>query len=170
METVLQAIKATPWWVYILFFYVLYIGIRALKSRTMSVNRIFIIPLLFLFWSIWSLIARFQGAMDLLIWGIFIVIGFTAGWGLFQRYKIRADHKKLLIRFPGNYFILILMLSIFAVKYFFGYMRATSPELSPMLHSLNFVVSGLSTGLFVGRTFAILKKFGKAKHEKLKKS
>jgi hypothetical protein len=169
METLLNIITGTPWWVYLILAYVLYVGIRALKPRTMSVNRIFIIPLIILALSLWFLIDKFTGFKDLLIWALFIPIGFGAGWGIVQKLKIRADHKKLLIRIGGNPFILILVLAIFAVKYFFGYWKAVTPDIGPFLHSMELAFSGLFLGLFVGRLFAIIKKFGKVRHEKLKK-
>lgn len=170
METIFQALKGTPWWVYLLFFYLVYIGVRALKPTTMHIGKIFIIPLIFLFWSVWDLIVRFQGGTDILLYILFSGIGGIAGWGLMQRFELRADHQKLLVRIPGSPFILILVLVIFAVKYFFGYIEATEGAMGSVMHSLYIIASGLITGIFVGRVLAILKKFAKAKSEKLKKS
>ncbi|MDN3505833.1 MAG: hypothetical protein P0S96_01220 [Simkaniaceae bacterium] len=170
METIITMLRSTPWWVYLLFFYVLYIGIRALKPRTFSVNKLFIVPLIVLALTIWNLIDKFESFKDLLIWALFIPIGFAAGWGIVQSFKIRGDHKKLLIRMPGSPFILVLLLFVFVIRYFFGYMKATTPDIGPVLHSLDLAFSGIFLGLFIGRLFATLKKFGKTKHEKLKKT
>lgn len=169
METIFDALKGTPWWVYLVFVYVLYIGILGLKSRTISLGKVFLLPFIFLLWSVWSLIRGYQAQSDIWIWILFLVIGGIAGWGMMQKFNVRGDHKKLLVRVPGSPMILILVLIVFGVKYFFGYMQAIG-ESGIVFHSLYLVISGLVTGIFAGRAFAILRKFSKTKHEKLKKS
>ena len=170
MEALISALKGTPWWVYVLFFYLLFIGIKALKPHVFSLKKIFILPLIFAVWSIWQLIAKYQSFFDIVIWATFIFIGYIAGWGLTQHLKIRADKKKLLIAVPGSYLTLILILVIFGTRYFFGYYYATHQETGPMIHMANLIAKGLITGMFVGRAAAMLKKFAKAIHKKLKKN
>ena len=168
MTTIKYAILGTPWWVFILFAYLVFVGVNALKSRVISIKKVFILPLVFTVWSVWNLIANFSGFRGFLAWAIFIAIGYLIGWGMTQPWKIAADKKKLLVGIPGNRITLILILAVFAVKYFFGYYRATHQEMSALVAFVNLIASGLITGIFTGRTLAILKKFAKAKHEKLK--
>jgi signal transduction histidine kinase len=168
MSEIKSAIFGTPWWVFLLFAYCIYIGVKALKSRVASIKRIFILPLIFIAWSVWNLVVNFSGFLGFLTWAIFITLGYFIGWGMTQSWKIAADKKKLLIGIPGNRITLILLIAVFAVKYFFGYYRATHAEMSALVAFANLIASGLITGIFVGRTMSLLKKFAKAKHEKLK--
>ena len=163
------ALIGTPWWVYLLFVYFLYVGIKGLKSRVISLKKILILPLVLFIWSLYGLIAKFHGVVEIFIWAFFIVIGYGIGTNLVKRLKIRADKKKLLVRLPGSQVTLFLVLTIFILKYFFGYYYATHPEVSLHVHIADLIVSGTISGIFIGRMVSILKKFGKAKHEKLRK-
>jgi len=167
METLFKALKGTPWWVYALFVYLVWVGVRAMKPQMVSVNKMFIVPLIFVAWSIYGLIIRFQGWVDIFFWAIAIIAGFFVGGYLVFK-KFRADRKKLLAYIPGSPVILILVLVIFAVRYFFGYYSATH-EVGQAMHVAQIIVSGSITGMFVGRMRAFLLKFSKAKHENLKK-
>ena len=170
MNGIFETIKGTPWWVFPLFAYLIWVGIGALKPQVVSLKKMFILPLVFLIWGIWGLIGSFDGYKDILIWIIFTVIGYFVGWGIYQIYRIRADKKKLLIKLPGTRFVLVFIILIFATRYFFGYYQATHLEMSPLIHAVNLVFSGMITGIFIGRSMALLHKFAKADHEKLKAS
>ena len=167
METLINALQGTPWWVYVVFAYLVMIGIKAMKPQMVSVNKMFIIPLIFIALSIYGLIVGFRGWPDLFFWAIALVAGFFVG-GRLAPEKFRADRKKLLAYIPGSPVILILILAIFAVKYFFGYYSATH-EVGDAMHVAQIIASGAVTGIFVGRTRAFLLQFSKAKHESLKK-
>lgn len=170
METLISVLKGTPWWVYPIFFYILYIGIGALKAQTFSVKKLPIAPLAFLIWSIINLVLGYVNAVDLLLWAISICLGVWLGNKMMKKVRVRADHKKMLIRTPGSSFLLIYVLVVFFVKYLFGYLQATLETIGPIFHALNIIVFAGITGIFIGRTYALLQKFSKTKHEKLKKT
>lgn len=44
-------LTGTPLWVWILLIFLITMGIGALKDREMGVNRLFLLPLIFLFWA-----------------------------------------------------------------------------------------------------------------------
>lgn len=170
METFIQALKGTPWWVYLIFFYLLYVGKNSMKSRVISLKKMFIFPVLLLVWGLYSIIHKFSGFADVLYWIISLTFGCIVGWKLTLRFRVRADKKKHLIKLPGTKMILILSIAIFAVKYCFGYYYATHTQISPFVRFADIVAIGFITGLFIGRVACYLVKFGKARHEKLKES
>ncbi|NGX37998.1 MAG: hypothetical protein K1000chlam2_01167, partial [Chlamydiae bacterium] len=61
MELVINALTGTPWWVYLLFVYFLYVGIKSLKPRVISLKKILILPLILFVWSLYGLIVKFHG-------------------------------------------------------------------------------------------------------------
>ncbi len=165
-----EILMGTPWWVYLLLIYLVFRGVKALKPQIVSVKKIFILPLIFCILSLYRLISTYQGFRDLIVWLFFIIIGYIVGWGLAHSLRIRIDRRKLLLRMPGSPIILVLVLLVFATRYFFGAYSAMHPDAKDnfLFHSANLLSSGFITGIFLGRFFAILKKAGKAKHTKLK--
>lgn len=151
---------------YFLFFLLVWIGYDALKPRVFDPRKIFILPLIFLVWSIWNLIAGFQGITDLIVWAVFILLGYAAGKGLTQSLKVRADKQKGYMGLPGSPLILVLVLIFFGIRYIIGYFPEANQKI---LHNLLLVLTSIITGIFIGRTFTIMKKYAKAKHEKLRK-
>lgn len=168
MEAILNVLKVISFWIGLFFLFFLYVGIKTLKSHVVSIGKIFILPLVFVVWSIWDLVFEFQGGMDIFIWLIFLAIGSVAGWGTMQPHPIRADHKKMQVKIPGSPFILVLICIFFPMKYFFNHVE--NAQMALLIHFLENIVTSAVAGIFIGRTIVILKKFAKAKHEKLKKS
>lgn len=170
METLLQAFKAISWWAYVLFAYLLSIGIRALKPHILSVRKLFILPLVFLIWSIYRAISGFEGWSDLLFWALAIVGGFLIGCQFaVPTKKLRADRKKLLAYIPGSPLVLVLTLAVFVVTYVSGYYRATHETVIDLIHLVDILASGGVAGLFIGRVYGLAQVFSKAKHENLRK-
>ncbi|NMU93802.1 hypothetical protein HGQ98_31645 [Achromobacter ruhlandii] len=50
-----EILRRTPLWVWALFAFLLYRGIRALRPRQVSVTRTFLLPVLFLVWALVSI-------------------------------------------------------------------------------------------------------------------
>lgn len=82
-----------------------------------------------------------------------MLVGSLFGWWQVKRLDIKIDKKSSLIQIPGSWDTLLVILIIFAAKYYFGYEKATNSVLAAQL---NFkvsmlVLSGVCTGLFLGR-------------------
>jgi len=168
MDQILIALKGTPWWVYVLFFYVLRIGLIARKSRVLSLKKMFILPGIIFVLSIYNIIAYFESAADIVYYVLFLVGGCIAGNWMTKSRPIRADRKKFLVKVPGSNSVLILVLIFFAIKYFFGYYYATQTEIPDTITFVRLAIFGAITGIFIGRVYCFLMKFSKAHHEKLK--
>lgn len=168
MESIIEALKGTPWWVYVILVVIIKMGLEARKSRVIPLKKIFIFPVLILAWSIFGIFQHFNGVADLFYWIIFVIIGCYLGYRLVKGFLIRADRKKHRIKVPGTNLILIMALIIFATKYFFGYYYATHTYIPESINILRLATTGLISGILVGRVFCYLKKFANAHHENLK--
>lgn len=157
---VLEALKGTPWWVYAIFVYLISRGIDALKTRTTPLYQLFILPLVLFAWSVFSLISN-GGCQSLLLWSTGIILAYGVGWLLQSRKSIGIDKNNAMITLPGSSLVLILVLVIFSVKYFFGYVQATDafPEYTCLLSNLNAFISSAITGIFMGRVAGICQKY-----------
>lgn len=164
MENFIEILLHTPWWVYVLFAYILYVGIKATKMRSVPVLQLFIAPAIFTILSIHTLIGRIGDHFLYLIpWGIAAMIGITIGWIEMHRLNIIVDRKKRLLKIPGSAFTLILFLLFFGSKYYYGFMSATDPE---QVKEIQFVIlilmiSGIGTGIMWVRGFGYFFKYVK---------
>ncbi len=167
IDFILEALRKTPWWVFALFAYLVVLGVKALKERTLPLRKIFIVPALFTIWSLYSLITKFHLNIYLSpIWGLAVLVGYFASWHLSLRIRIRADKKKHLITLPASCVPLISFLLIFSAKYFFGFLYATDPQAKFNVAFLgtDLAISGLINGIFVGKLLALIHKYKTTPH------
>ncbi len=153
MNQLLAALVHTPWWVFIVLGYLLWVGIDALKTQTVPVTRICILPLVISTWDIYSFVIKFNGIQTLLIWLLSITIGIVMGIMIAKFIKTYPHKNKGLITVTGNSTTLILLLMIFVVKYFFGYVDARNlffehKELIAIARIGSFAII---SGIFIGR-------------------
>lgn len=171
MGNLSQFFTQTSLWVYILFFYLLFIGIKSLKTRVVSLTRLFFLPIIFFFMSLYNLLTSFELTLGLvIIYIVSLTLGSWFGW-LFAQNKVLAfDKKHHLIKLQGSATTLILILLIFSIKYYFGYALAVDPTKvhNVTFSSLMILSSGMVTGIFIGRSFLYLHKRSKAPHTDLK--
>ncbi len=80
-----QFIKDAPVWVWILLVFLIQRGINALSDREMRIERLFLLPLLFLVWGVYSVIHETANpSMALAVMLVGLIIGMAAGWGLWR--------------------------------------------------------------------------------------
>ena len=159
MSNFTEALIHTPVWVYVVFFYLLFIGIKSLKDRELPFFKIFIVPAIFFYISLSSLIKNFHlEALTVLLWIFAIFIGMTLGFLQYKNQGVKYDREKKVFLLPGSYSTLVLFLVIFASKYYFGYELARDPGLLEQ-QSFEFSMlgfSGVCTGAFLGRLYYYL--------------
>lgn len=153
MIDIIEMLKGTPWWVYVLFIYLLGVGIEALKTHTVPIYRLFIFPVIFFVWGFYSLMQKCGNSFDFFIWIFSLCAGIGIGWLLFRHLILKIDRQNSLVTFAGSYSLLILIVTIFCVKYFFGFMHATSlfSYAADVIQKAEIIVSGVITGIFIGR-------------------
>ncbi|TNF67512.1 MAG: hypothetical protein EP298_06910 [Gammaproteobacteria bacterium] len=156
ITTIYYTLAYTPWWVYVLFIYLLFIGIKASKPSHKPISKLAIIPAIFLILSIESLINQTNlHGINLLAYAIALVIGIIIGFiiACFIGAQATKENNKYIIILPGSWLTLILILIIFISKYYFGFKVGDNPNL---IHNLYFTITmlsvyGVTAGLFIGR-------------------
>lgn len=151
-------LSQTPWWVFILFAYVLFIGIKALSTRTLPASKLAVAPAIFAVWGVFALSGMLGPNMEgWLTFCISLIVGGLAGWGLAKigRAQRLPDQQ---IELQGSPITLILVLLIFGSKYALGYWQAVDPGAAgtPAFLFADAGVTGVVIGMFVGRFLGIL--------------
>lgn len=162
LETIWQYVLHTPWWVYVLFFYLLFVGIKAIKPRTLPLGKLFIIPALFFVWGVSGIleVAGFS-LVHFFWWLLGLLIIATLAYLRTRRLAVIVDRSKKTLQIPGTYTTLIVILIIFASKYYFAAQLGANPNLA---HDMTFIVvdllvSGGVTGWFIGNLVGYLQKY-----------
>lgn len=153
-EFLSQILTRTPSWVWVILAVLIFMGIRALRPRTIKRFTVLIAPIAFLILGLTSS----RGAMGFAAWGAsllavaaftFFVWKPTAG----ARYLPEGDQLHL----PGSVVPMILMLAIFLLNYAINVTLAVNPALrSELVWQIGpGVVLGALSGLFAGRAFTM---------------
>ncbi len=165
MQKLMNNLPMAPWWAYIILIYLIYVGVKGTKTRTLWLPKIFIAPVIFIGLSLANVLGSY-GA-NVTAWALYlaaILVAIVLGWLTVSRTALAFDKAKVLITLPGTYVNLILFLCIFTIKFYFGYREATQLDLrqdvSWMVYKVG--ISGLITGLMLGRNLAYLHKYLKA--------
>jgi hypothetical protein len=158
--TLFDMLSGTPTWVWAAFAYVVYKGINAFKPHTKALWTQFVVPAIFLYLGAVKLPSYLPlGWLGIPVWAGTLVIGALIGWFVIMTGSdIQVDRVKQLIHLPGDKTLLPIVLSIFAVKYYFGFMSATHPELAQQLSFVmsNLILSALLLGLLIGKATYIV--------------
>lgn len=167
MQIILQAIKHTPLWVYILLIYLTWVGIKALKPNTVSLNKLFVLPLVFSVLSINSLVA--DGVLDFAYTRVYLgslFLGIILGWVIVKSMTVEYDKYKNLIKRPGSKITLLLVLFMFSTKYFYKYNLTIESSITQSYFFKNsmLIAYGICTGIFLGRLACYLYKAQRQEH------
>ncbi|AOM39800.1 DUF6622 family protein [Xenorhabdus hominickii] len=148
--SLIATIKDTPVWVWILFVFLVMKGIKALSDREMRIERIFLLPIVFLVWGVHSVLYKtYFSDLSLITMVAGLIVGIAIGWVLWKsqpRLKEKSD-STLIIR-SGTSLTLILIVITFVSKFVMTAMLSIHPVL---LHSLHYnLLFGLLSGIFDG--------------------
>lgn len=147
-------IEDTPIWVWILLVLLVMRGISALSDREMRVERIFLLPIVFLVWGVHSVLCKtYFSDLSLMTMGVGLVVGIAIGWILWKSLpRLREKPDSTLIIRPGTSLTLVLIVTTFVSKFIMTAMLSIHPVL---LHSLYYnllfgLLSGVLDGVFWG--------------------
>jgi hypothetical protein len=170
MQTFWYLLVNTPWWVHLIFCYLLFVGINALESRVIPLVRLVLIPIVFFGMSVEILVANFSLSFTYIsTWFMTILLGVFLGWAQVYNLPIEFDRRNSLVRLPGTWVILCIILVVFFSRYFFNVFLILDPKLkSNVLFVLTMLtVSGIITGFFIGRLWCCLHRFKTEKNTTL---
>jgi membrane protein CcdC involved in cytochrome C biogenesis len=140
-------LSETPTWVFFVFAYLVFIGIRATKDRTVHIGKMFLMPSIFFALFLIKLIIT----QRLDICAIFFA-SLTVSL-LISHFFVKHEQLKVRGRYVfvnGSCETLIVVMIIFIVKYCFGYMKAVNGEQEKYLIA-EIIISGITTGFLVNK-------------------
>ncbi len=137
MNEIFQIIKGTP-------FYVWSIGIKSMKTRVVYIPTLFIPALIVL-----AIKYKMIFSDDALVFCLVMMGGRLIG--LFITTGNTICKKEWAIELPGSFEAPIILISIFIVKYYFGYLKFIDPDLLIEYFVVESMLSGLFSGYFIGR-------------------
>ncbi|KAF3361527.1 hypothetical protein PHSC3_001902 [Chlamydiales bacterium STE3] len=161
MNAIWIAIIYTPLWVYALLIALIINGIQSVRTRTVSLLKLSILPTIFSCLTLQSLFALPLTLSLFLAFLCSTLIGGAVGWKQVEHLPIKIIASKYSVVIPGNWNILVISLLIFATKYGFGYALYQNPSLiedALFIYTMT-IMSGLCTSFFVGRLFCYFHRY-----------
>jgi hypothetical protein len=166
MKFAWQILIHTPIWVFPLFAYLVWLGIKATRPRTVTIWRSLIVPAVFIVWGLSRLLSRQDYAWPLVTWvaaaAVLLVIG------LLTARPFELDHTTGEIKRPGSWVPLIRNVTVFALQYTVAVIAAVDPHDATTAAIVGRAISGGTTGYFLGRTVALLRQYWKQRGEDIK--
>jgi hypothetical protein len=159
-----------PTWVFVLFFVLLYLGIKRCYTRTLSLERLALIPVIFIVIGLRSALQLFGVSVMgfiLLLGGS--LIGYLIGYYLVKNSRVLADKEKRLIQVPGDISMLIMVMTIFCIEFFIHYSIEAHWTIahSPLFKALAMILTGSVVGVSMGKNVTYFLKYRQAESTNL---
>lgn len=155
-------LHGTPIWVWVLFAYLLWGGIRRLTMSAQKISRVWITPLIFMAWGVIGLVMRSGSLSDnLLHWLGAALVGTAIG--VLTRVPLQVDARKNLVVQAGSVVPLIRNVAIFGAHYVLNVLAAIKPEMSSQYMTWDVFVSGASAGYFAGWAIRFVRSYRQAR-------
>jgi len=155
----MQILTHTPLWVFVLFFGLVYLGYVQSRTRRVSRNRLIVLPVAMLGWSLYSVWSTFDAHLTALAawacaWGAVVAIGLARGPSRSASY----DAGTAQFTVAGSWVPLALMMGIFFFKYAVAVVHATNHGLLDTIVAVVVVAGtyGVFSGLFMARAVRVL--------------
>lgn len=156
----------TPFYVWPLLAYLIFVGIKASKTGTAPLNLFLIMPGIFFAWSTYTIFNRYGvNPMVLVLWVEVIFLGSVVGIKIARRLRVRFDKKNKRIEVTGSWLTLILAMIIFWNKFFIGVISSIYPALvGTIILLVPELIAAFATGIFIGRSIGFFKQYENATH------
>lgn len=155
----LDILRATPLWVYAVFFIVTCYGFLACFKNEETKRSLILTPAIFIALSLTSLKFAQGVALPLLIYATALLAGAAIAQYLYTYRTVERDGKRLII--AGTVKVLMVYWAFFAWRYYSGYEAAVHPEQANALFAVasSSLAAGLINGLILGRSLRLLRFF-----------
>jgi hypothetical protein len=154
MYKIISIMRGTPVWVWVVLAELLYVGIKATRSRVVYLPTLFIIPVLLLGLKYKTFFSR-----EIVIFMGVVMVSALVSFVAHRNARVEVLKNSYAVRLSGSYSTLVVLLSFFAVKYYFGYMHSTMPEVAAQYDTIETIISGIFSGYFWGRSFSYVSKY-----------
>jgi hypothetical protein len=152
----------TPWWVFAILAYLIWMGVKGFQPRTLPLARVFITPAVFIVWGVLGAAGRhLPPVLNAAAWIGGAVLGAIPGVLTCPR-RIELNRSRNLVHVEGGPFPLVRNLTIFGLRYGLAIATATAHGDDPGLAAIATAVSGLSAGYFLGWTATVWRALGRA--------
>jgi len=162
----IDIIHGTPTWVFVLFGYLVWIGIKRLQPSVRPFNRLFIVPAIFVAWGLLGLFESMGPFVPTLVrWVVAAAPGVVLG--AIAAPRLQRDRQRDLVHLPPSAIPLCRNVAIFAAHYVLRVAAAIDPHARDTLLAWGICVSGASAGYFIGWALRCLQNFRTAPHTNL---
>ncbi|HEY0229792.1 MAG TPA: DUF6622 family protein [Dokdonella sp.] len=146
---IFEILRNTPVWVYLLFAYLLWMGLKRLQPSVRDVRRVYIVPAVFIVWGLYGLVQR-GDQLPHAGWNWLIGAALGAALGLLLQQRIEVDRLRGRVLQPASVVPLLRNLAIFGSHYLLNVAAAIHPRESAGYLAWDMIVSGLGAGYFFG--------------------
>ncbi|WP_057876990.1 DUF6622 family protein [Liquorilactobacillus aquaticus] len=154
LETLVQIIGRTPFWVWVVLFVLIKRGIKLSQDNSVSLGRSVIMPFIFIYWGLDRVLESFKyPLLTLILYVPMILVGAFFGYLLYRNRKYYVKNNILFQE--GSWLPLVIILINFSFKYILNVYMSVNAE---SMRILNFnliyaIISGATVGLFLGSLF-----------------
>lgn len=141
----------TPWFVYLIFAFVLVRAWRYARPRVGRVDRLWVIPAIIGAFSLVTVFRVGHGGLAALAWAGGAAAGLGVGWVSLSHAAIGADHEHRRLTIPADLSFPPLLVLFFALKYYVQYRIVMDPDVE---RHLGFALGEIAAGAFVAGIFA----------------
>ncbi|WP_044563265.1 DUF6622 family protein [Azospirillum sp. B4] len=161
MEIIARIVSHTPVWIFALFAFLVFMGVRRLRTNVQQTGRVWLIPGVFIIWGLYGLITR-PGPMGpvLLEWAAGAAVGLMLA--RLSTIRIEVDRARGLVRQQGSWIPLARNIFLFGSHYVLNVLAAVRPDLHDAAIALDIGVSGFSVGYFAGWSWAFVQGYRRA--------
>jgi len=157
-----QIISHTPLYVWAILAFLVYRGVAASRTRTMTLRSMTIIPLVMAGLALQEIDRRFGLAgTPLVAWAAGATAGAMLAWHLAAGSVTAIDRAAATVTQRGSWLPLALMLGVFCTRYVLAVTTAVQPALqhSALFAMIASVLLGLFNGLLAGRPLRCARAF-----------
>lgn len=165
---IIDIIKNTPeqiWWFFILL---IYLGYSATLTRVRAIPRLFLLPLVLFYMDIKTSNHIFGISISNLYHNLIgVLLGCILGILLVKNQIIFVDKKKRLVKLPGEYLTIVLVLVNFFTHYIVHVLYFFQNHYLYQFACFIQILIGTLSGISIGRLISYLIKVLKATHQDL---
>jgi hypothetical protein len=155
----LDAFTDKPFLAIALIAFLIWVGVRAIKPRTIRYRQLYILPSVFLAISANQLFNAYAfSATGILAWAITTSVAGIVSWRLAEKAPIDIQREAGRIGLPGTRVTLSLILIFIAARLYFGRQLYSIPELrnDPGFTAQILAMTGIVSGYYLGRSGSFL--------------
>jgi len=147
----IQILSHTPLYVWAILAFLVWRGVAELREREIAMARMFVLPLVMLVLTLHDIARKFGlDATALAAWTTAFVLAALLAWR-FGRVRVLPGTAPGRVRVAGSVIPLLLMLSIFTLKYATSVLLAVRPELAGEAAAGVCALFGVFNGYLFGR-------------------